>query len=86
MIYLFSAIICAYIGITIPAVLLEIPYCFFIEKQFFIDCVAIARTLTTELFDIPILVYEDWNVIYQDMHVGSNLDKLTFSTNFSAIL
>ena len=38
------------------------------------------RTLTTELFDISILVYEVWNVIHQDMHVRSNLDKLTFST------
>ena len=38
------------------------------------------RTLTTELFDISILVYEVWNVIHQDMHVRSNLNKLTFST------
>ena len=65
----------------IPAVLYEIPYCMLFEKQIvYSDCVAILRNLTTELFDIPILVYEAGNVEYQDVHVGSNLDKLTFST------
>lgn len=39
-------------------------------------CVAIVRTLTTKLFDIPVLVYEAGNMEYQDVHVGSNLDKL----------
>jgi len=48
------------------------------------------RTLTTELFDIPVLGYEDGNMEYQDMHVESNLDKLkhfwSYSINISLLV
>ena len=44
------------------------------------------HTLTAELFDISILVYEVYNVIHQDMHVRSNQDKLTFSTKLTIFI
>ena len=48
-----------------------IPYCVLFEKQItYSDCVAIVRTLTTELFHIPVIVYEAGNMEY---HVGSKL-------------
>ena len=66
---------CMYRNI-IPVVLYEILYCMLFEKQIVhSDSVAIVSTLTTELFDILILVYEARNMEYQDVHVGSNLDK-----------
>ena len=68
---------CIHRNIT-PAVCMKyIPYCMLFEKQItYSDCVAIVCTLTTELFHIPVIVYEAGNMEYQDMHVGSNLDKL----------